>query len=134
MSRATLILWTDELRRKAAHWCMNVPKGTRVEFKEIKRTLPQNDKMWAMLTDVSRQHDHMGKRYTVEQWKAIFMSACGHELTFIPSLDGKTFIPWGNSSSDLGVSEMRDLIEFMLAWGAENNIVWSDPKDMARAA
>lgn len=126
MTRATLILANDQVRQRAVNWCLQLPHKTRVEFKEPKRTLPQNDRFWAMLTDISRQATHQGRKYTPDQWKVIFMHACGREVQFIPSLDGSTFIPWGQSSSDLGVKEMTDLIEFMFAWGAENGVVFQD--------
>lgn len=126
MSRAFLILANDGVRQRAAHWCMMLPEKTRVEFKQPKRTLPQNDRMWAMLTDISRQADHNGRRYTPDQWKVLFLHACGREVQFLPSLDGSTFIPWGQSSSDLSKEEMTSLIEFMFAWGAERGVIFQD--------
>ena len=48
-----------------------------------------------MLT-AAEQATHMGRRYTPDQWKVLFMHACGCEVQFIPALDGSTFIPWGN--------------------------------------
>lgn len=133
MGRAMIIVRSDGDRRKAAAWCGKAPTFTRIEFKGAKRTLPQNDRMWAMLTDISVQKLHAGRRYTADQWKVIFMHACGREVQFIPSLDGSTFIPWGQSSSDLSVPEMSELIEFLFAWGAENGVVWSEPKQEAAA-
>lgn len=125
--RAFLILSTDAIRAKAIHWITKLPAGTRLEFKAPRRTLPQNSRMWAMLTDVAGQKDHGGRRYDAETWKAVFLHALGRETRFVPSLDGTGFIPIGLSSSDLTVGEMSDLIESMLAWGAENGVVWSDP-------
>jgi hypothetical protein len=54
------------------------------------------------------------------------MHACGREVQFIPSLDNATFIPWGQSSSDLSKAEMTELIEFIGMWGAENGVVFHD--------
>ncbi len=125
--RALLILANDTVRQRAVKWIMGVPQGTRVEFRGPQRTLDQNDRMWAMLTDVARQHEHHGKRYDTGTWKVIFLTALGREVSFVPSLDGKSFIPLGTSSSKLSKSEMSDLIEFLFSWGAENGIVWSDP-------
>lgn len=128
MSRVLFVLrgLTDIAR--AISVIQKAPPGTRVEIKGAKRTLPQNDRMWAMLTDVSRQARHHGQRYTADQWKVIFMHAAGREVTFIPALEGGGFIPWGQSSSDLSVAEMTDMIECMFEWGARNGIEWSDPK------
>lgn len=80
--------------------------------------------MWSLLTSVAEQCQHNGRRYTPDQWKVLFMHACGREVQFIPSLDGATFIPWGQSSSDLSKQEMTDLIEFILAWGAERGVTF----------
>jgi hypothetical protein len=134
MSRALVILHDAGDRAKASRWVANAPAGTRVEFKAARRTLPQNARMWAMLTDVAEQTTHMGRRYTPDQWKVLFMHACGREVQFIPALDGSTFIPWGQSSSDLSVEEMTDLIEFMFKWGAENGVTFHDPEQRGKEA
>lgn len=128
MGRALLVLSTDSDRLKASHWIQKAPWGTRIEFKGSRRTLPQNDRMWAMLTDIAEQRTHMGNKYTPDQWKVLFLHACGREVQFLPGLDQKTFIPWGQSSSDLSKQEMTDLIEFMFAWGAENGVIFKEPK------
>jgi len=127
MSRALIILNSLKEREAAISLIRRAPTGSRVEVKGEKRSLPQNERMWAMLTNVATQKDHGGRRYTPDQWKVLFMHACGREVQFIPALDGTTFIPWGQRSSDLSKAEMSDLIEFMFVWGAENGVVWSDP-------
>ncbi|MFT0875095.1 recombination protein NinB [Rhodopseudomonas sp. G2_2311] len=129
-NRALLVLNSRAVRQKAIDWIMRVPAGTRVEFKEPQRTLDQNSRLWAMLTDIARQKTLEGRKWTTDQWKVIFLRALGHEHEFIPALNGAGFIPYGQSSSDLGVREMSDLIEFMLAWGAEQTppVEWSEPR------
>ena len=87
MTRALLVLNTDSDRDTACRWARGVPLGSRIEFKETKRTLPQNDLMWALLTEVAQQLQHGGRRYDAEQWKSIFLHAFGREITFLPSLD-----------------------------------------------
>ena len=131
MTRALLILSTERERRKAIDWVSKAPDGTRLEFKAPRRTLPQNDRMWAMLTDVAQQKEHCGRRYTADQWKILFMHACGREVQFVPSLDGSTFIPWGQSSSDISKAEMSELIEFIFSWGAENGVRFHDDAEAA---
>jgi hypothetical protein len=126
MSRALLILNSPDRRARAAAWCRNAPAGTRVEFREAKRSTEQNARMWAMLTDVSKQATHMGRRYTPEEWKVLFMQAIGQEVQFVPALDGKTFVPFGYRSSELSKAEMSELIESIFAWGAQNGVVFHD--------
>ena len=120
-------------REKAACWARKAPYGTRVEFKTTKRSLPQNDRMWAMLTDVAQQAKHAGRSYTPDQWKVLFMHACGREVQFIPALDGSTFIPWGQRNSDLSKQEMTDLIEFIFSWGGEHGVTFHDQPAEAAA-
>lgn len=133
MSRAQLTLSNPSERNRAIDWIGRLPAGTRVIFKDPKRTVAQNDRMWAMLTDISTQKKHCGRHYTPDQWKVLFMHACGREVQFIPSLDNSTFIPWGQSSSDLSKGEMIALIDFMHAWGAENGVVFHDQSEAEAA-
>lgn len=128
MTKALLIINSELERAKAIRWVSRAPIGTHLEFRRSKRSLEQNARMWAMLTDIAVQAIHNETKYTADQWKILFMHACGRELQFIPGLDRRTFIPWGQSSSKLTKQEMTDLIEFMFAWGAENNIVFHEPE------
>jgi hypothetical protein len=124
--RATLILVNDAVRERAAHWARKLPDGTRVDFKGPKRTIDQNARFWAMLTDVASQVEHCGRRYAPDAWKVLFLHAIGREVQFLPALDGTTFIPWGQSSSDLSKAEMSELMEFIASWGAERGVVFHD--------
>lgn len=122
MGRALLVLDGRGEREKAISWIWKAPPGTRVEFKATKRTLSQNDLMWALLTEISQKARHFDVAYTPDEWKVLFMHAAGREVQFIMGLDGKTFIPWGRSSSDLSKDEMTDLIEFILQWAATHGV------------
>jgi hypothetical protein len=116
------------MREKAKRWVDAAPPSTRLEFKGTKRTVPQNDRMWAMLTDISKQLTHQGRVYSPDRWKAIFMRAMGYQMEFLPTLDGKDFFPYGFHSSDLSKSEMSDLMEFIVAEGAERGVIFHDPE------
>lgn len=129
MTRYLVTLNSNADRERAWKFISAAPSGSRVELKAAKRTLPQNDRMWAMLTDIATQMQHHERKYTSDQWKVILMHAVGREVQFIPALDGSGFIPWGQSSSDLSKQEMSDLIEFMKVWGAEQGVVFHDDKE-----
>jgi hypothetical protein len=133
MSRALLVLANDAIRARALRWIAGAPVGTRVTFQEPKRTLEQNSKLWAMLTDVAAQKQHCGRKYPPDAWKAIFMHALGREMKFVPALDGQGFIPLGLSSSNLSKAEMSELLEMILAYGAENGVAWSEPGERSAA-
>ena len=131
MSRAVLILASDILRQKAARWVAKAPLGTRIEFKGPKRTLPQNDRMWAMLTDIAQQVKWHGLTLSTEDWKLVFLDGLKRELRLVPNLDGTGFVNVGRSSSDLAKGEMADLIELMFEFGARHNVTFNDTQEKA---
>ncbi len=126
MTRAVIILADEQERAKAALWASKLPEGTRVEFKAPRRSLPQNDRMWAMLTDIAIQLPWHGLKLTPDDWKLIFLDALKRELRMVPNIDGSGFVNLGRSSSDLSKAEMTDLIDLMMAFGAEHNVVFHD--------
>ena len=131
MSRALIILQADADRQRAAAWAFKAPHGTRVEFKASKRTLPQNDRMWAMLTDVASQVPYHGLKLTPDDWKLVFLDALKREVRMVPNLDGTGFVNIGRSSSDLSKDEMTDLIELIFAFGAKHDVRFHDPAEQA---
>lgn len=126
MSRAFLILANDALRAKAADWCARLPLYTRVEFKGPKRTIPQNDRMWAMLTEVAAQVKYHGMHLSEDDWKLIFLDGLGQEVRIVPNMSGTGFVNLGRSSSKLSVEEMTNLIELIFAYGAQNGVVFTE--------
>lgn len=126
MSRALVILDSPVARQRAASWCMRLPHGTRAEFKESKRTLPQNARLWAALTDVATQVPWHGLTLRPDDYKLIFLDALKREVRAVPNLDGTGFVNIGRSSSDLSKSEMADLITLIMAFGAERGVVFHD--------
>lgn len=126
MTRSLLILRNDAVRERAIEFVRKAPENTRIEFKAEKRTTAQSDKMWSMLTDIAKQITHAGRRFTTDKWKVIFLHELGQQVEFLPSLDGQTFVPYGQHSSDLSKTEMSDMIELMYSWGAEHGVKFHD--------
>lgn len=122
---AIFTLSHDLARKRAQAAIATAPHGARVKIEEAARTLDQNALLWPLLTDIARQKQHAGQSLSPDEWKALFMHACGRELRFLPALDGKGFVPFGMRSSKLTKSEFSELLEFILAWGAENGVVFS---------
>jgi hypothetical protein len=132
MTRYLVTLLGPRSRSEAMGFIQKAPVGTRVEFKASKRTMPQNDRMWAMLTDVSRQLSWHGVKLTPDSWKLLFLDALrreiGGEFRIVPNLDGDGFVNLGTSSSDLSKDEMTMLIELVFKFGAEHGVVFADDK------
>jgi hypothetical protein len=134
MSRALLTLDSTARREQAIDWIRKAKTGSRVEFKGPARSLDQNSRFWAMLTDCAVQGRIEGRRYNTEAWKTMFLHAYaeerGVEIKYLPRLQGAGMIPCGRSSSDLSVHEMSELMEWIAAWCAENSIILHDQEEM----
>lgn len=127
MSRATIIVRSEADRAKALGWVRKAPLDTRIEFKASKRTLPQNDRMWAMLTDFAEQLPWHGDKLKPDDWKLIFLDALKRETRIVPNIDDSGFVNLRHSSSRLSREEMSDMIELMFAFGAKNSVIFSEP-------
>lgn len=126
MSRYLLTI-NSAARREQAHRLIDAaPSGSRVEIKAAKRSLPQNDRMWAMLTDVATQLPWHGVKLRPDDWKLIFLDALKRELRMVPNIDETGFVNLGRSSSDLTKSEMSDLIELIFKFGAEHGVTFQE--------
>jgi hypothetical protein len=135
MSRALVILNSAADRQKVANWAMKLPSGTRVEFKEAKRTGDQNSLMWVLLTELSLKVEWYGKKLTPDSWKLMMLDslkrALGEALDIVPNTDGTGFVNLSTSSSDLSKDEMTMLIELIYKFGAEHGVQFQDDKEQA---
>lgn len=120
MSRALLILDSPATRAKAAHWLRIAEPFTRVEFKRPQRTLDQNSKLWATLTDIAEQLTWHGQKYTPADWKDFMLHAL-NKARWMPAEEGG-LVPIGLRSSDLSKDEMSDLLELVLAFAARHDV------------
>jgi len=132
--RAVITINGADDRNRAHHWINRAPIGARFEFKGEQRTLEQNERMWAMLTDLSAQLRWHGRALTKEGWKLLFMDALDREYEAVPNLDGTGFVSLGGSSSDLSIAEASDLIELIFAFGAQHSVVWKNEQNRGEAA
>lgn len=130
MTRALFTLKSDADRDLAFKWVRRAPVGTRVEFKAPRRSLPQNDLLWARLTDVARQKpEYYGHRMTAEDWKDVFVAAL-RKARMLPGIDGG-IVPIGLRSSDLTKDEFSNLLDLISHFAAVNNLTLSDENDGA---
>jgi len=129
MTRYVMTLRSNDDRRRACKYVHGAPYGARVEFKAAKRTLDQNSKFWALLTDIAEQVKWHGVRLRPDDFRLIFLDALKREMRVVPNLGGDGFVNLGRSSSDLSKEEMSDLITLIIAWGDEHGVKFSDESD-----
>ena len=127
MTRATLILG-PETRPKATKWVQNLPDGDVVEFRRPKRSTVQNNRMWAMLTDVATQVEWNGGWLDTDDWKTLFMDTLKHELRMVPAISGVGETNLGRSTSKLTVPEMSDLMMVIEVFGATHGVKFKETR------
>ena len=122
---AQTVTLDSRYRREEAHKLVDLaPIGAVMTIAMPKRSTDQNALMWTLLGFISRAKPG-GRKHTPETWKALFMHAMGHQSRFEMGLNGEPF-PAGFRSSQLNKSQMSELIEFILAWGAEQGVRFGD--------
>lgn len=98
-----------------------------LSIKPETRSLQQNARLWAMLTEISHQVDWYGRKLTAEEWKHVF-SASLKKQDVVPGLDGG-FVVLGLSTSKMTKAEMGDLQTLMEAFGAQQGVKFSARDD-----
>lgn len=99
----------------------------------VQRTLEQNDKYHAAVTDISRDLVWAGQKRSVGVWKQLISAA--YERTqdrhaeVLPAIDGHgvDVVYW--SSARRTKKDMSGLIEYTLAFGIEHGVKFSDQKE-----
>jgi hypothetical protein len=129
-------------RREAvlAHACDFVRKAGRkvaIVIQEPTRSLEQNDRMWALLTDISRQVqwpvDGRMQYLKPEDWKHILSAGLKREQRVAQGIDGG-FVILGQRTSKMSKRELSDLMELIEAFGAMNDVAWGDEGTTTTAA
>lgn len=127
------LLRNEAIRNNAIDAILSLPIDDKspheVHVKEPKRTKAQNDRMWPMLQDVSRQVLWHGQRLSPEDWKDIFtalwLKTKKLEQRSVPGIDGGVVL-LGVRTSKMRKASMTELIEIIFWFGSERNVRWSD--------
>ena len=100
--------------------------GNRLQMtiKKEKRSLPQNAKLWASLTDLANQVDWYGEKLTPEDWKTM-LTASLRKQKAVPGIEGG-FVVLGLSTSKMTKEEMSELLELAIAFGADRGVKFND--------
>ena len=118
-------------RSKAVDMVRSAPDGYLfMPPREPTRSTAQNARLWAMLGDISKQviwtvNGHPEK-LAPEDWKAIITASLAQESRMAPGVRGG-FVMLGTSTRSMTIRQMTEMIEFLFAFGAEQDVTWSDP-------
>lgn len=124
--RKYFILAHDTARLNAKKSIDESPDGYAVEIKPVTRSLAQNAKLHALISDVARCMEWAGQKRDVETWKrlltAAWLRARGEPIEMLPALDGHGVDIVFRHTSQLTVNEMIELIEYIQAWAIDNGV------------
>jgi hypothetical protein len=91
-----------------------------------KRNTAQNAKLHACIGEIAKQKEWAGQKWDQETWKrlltAAWMRANDERVTVIPSLDGQGVDVVFRRTSSLTKAECSDLLEYVMAWAAQNGV------------
>lgn len=96
------------------------------------RTPEQNDKLHAMIQDISEQKQWAGQALDVEDWKRLLVAAweraTGGHIRIFPALDGQGMDVLYRRTSRLTKQECIELIEYITSWAIGNGVKLRDPE------
>ncbi|QZY66073.1 recombination protein NinB [Providencia rettgeri] len=139
MSLKTYYLSSKNIRQNVIEAIQNLPidsaKPYEVKLSEPKRTKAQNDRMWATLTDLSKQVIWQGQRYDKEDWKDLITvlnrQVNGKAQRSAVSLGsaiglGGGIVYFGERTSKMRVRQIADVIECAHWFGSQNGVKFTD--------
>lgn len=105
------------------------PDGYLVTIQPPKRSMVQNAKMWAMLSDIAKQVIWHGLKLSSEDWKDVLSGSLRKEIRTVPNVEGNGLVVLGMRTSQMSIGEMNELIEFIYAFGASKDVKWSESEE-----
>jgi NinB protein len=133
MDKHQFKLVTPRVRQNAVAAINAAPNGYYVTVTPPRRSLDQNAKLHAMITDIMLQSN---LPYGIDVWKTLLMDDVAREtgdLDFkvktLPALNGTDYVVMGHKTSRLTMAQMAVLIEACYRYGAQNGVVWKHDVD-----
>lgn len=131
MSKRIFRLVHEQARHGAVQAVSEAPDGYVVAVGEETRSEAQNRLLHPLLTDISKQAEWMGKKRPMLQWKTIMVSAhsiaTGAPAEMVIGIEGEV-VNLRESTAAMSIKRFNSLVEYVLAWGAMNGVVFSDDR------
>ena len=111
-------------------------KQLRMEIKAESKTRDQEEKYHAMLGEIATQAQHLGAKWSTEDWKRLLVDLFAKETglqggKIIPSLDGQGIVQLGLQTRNFTKEQAMEFITFLEAWGATNGIIFKETAQRA---
>jgi hypothetical protein len=131
------ILANTRVRQAAIEAVRSAPEGFIVEIKQRIKSRDAEMKYHAMIGDIAAQVPLLGRHWDREDMKRLLvdqfvrdMKNAGSPLrnsgSVVPSLDGTGIVQLGVQTRGFLKAEASAFIEWLFAFGAENEVLWSE--------
>jgi len=109
---------------------LNAGKQLTLEIKTANKSRQQEEKYHAMIGEIAKQASHLGAKWDAEDWKRLLVDQFIKDINvggskIIPSLDGTGIVQLGFQTRKFTKEQATEFVEFLLAWGAEHGITYS---------
>jgi hypothetical protein len=119
------------------------PAGYKVTIEEAAKSRDQEAKYHAMIGDIAKTCEFMGRKWDRDDWKRLLVDAFvrvmrdhakaqgnpdpfAEECRMVPTLDGSGFVQLGAQTRHFKKRMASEFIEFLFAYGAERGVIWSN--------
>lgn len=137
MTRQTFFLAHPEARRRAADFACRAPDGWMVVFSEPRKKRAQEEKYHAMIGEIAKQVEHIGRKWDADDMKRLLVDEFAEEMRLAGtplhhdgrvtiSFDGRRTVQLGIQTADFYVKEAAQFIEYLYAFGAARDVVFSE--------
>ena len=102
-------------------------KHLTMEIKLASKTREQEEKYHAMINDIAKQAQHLGAKWSSEDWKRLLVDQFLREEAniqgkIIPNLDGTGIVQLGFQTRKFTKEQASEFVEWLYAWSANNGI------------
>jgi hypothetical protein len=137
MTRRTFFLVHQTARERAAAVVWDAPDGWMAVFSEPTKKRTQEERYHAMIGDIAKQVEHIGRKWHLDDMKRILVDEFAEEMRLagtplhhdgrvIPSFDGRRIVQLGIQTRDFHVKEASQFIEYLFAFGAQHDVCWTE--------
>jgi len=114
------------------HWdkitkALDAGKHLTMEIKLVSKTREQEEKYHAMIGDIAKQAQHMGAKWSAEDWKRLLVDQYMRDIGMysgkvIPNLDSSGIVQLGHQTRNFTKEQASEFVEWLYSWAANNGI------------
>ena len=114
------------------HWdkitkALDAGKHLTMEIKLVSKTREQEEKYHAIIGDIAKQAQHLGAKWSAEDWKRLLVDQYLREVEsiqgkIVPNLDGTGIVQLGFQTRNFTKEMASEFVEWLYSWSANNGI------------